>query len=66
MNRNDLTSNLTLSRSEWRAANRKKIEERQAKSKAELQKVLAQAEADRNQYYEQRQKQLDVVKKANR
>ena len=52
--------------SEWRAANRKKIEERQAKSKAELEKVLAQAEVDRKAFYEQRTKQIDVVKKSNR
>lgn len=62
------SANLTESPalSEWRAANRKKIEERQAASKVELDKVLAQAEVDRKNFYDQRTKQIDATKKSNR
>ena len=52
--------------SEWRTANRKKIEERQAASKIELDKVLVQAEVDRKSFYDQRTKQIDATKKSNR
>lgn len=51
---------------EWRAANRKKMEERAAASKAELDKIVAQAEADRTAFYEQRTQTIESAKKSNR
>jgi hypothetical protein len=51
---------------EWRAANRTKMEERAAASKAELDKILAQAEADRTAFYEQRTQTIESAKKSNR
>jgi cytochrome c556 len=62
----DRTLNLLATVSEWRAANRKKIEERQAKSKAELDKIKAQAQTDRDAFYEQRNKTIEACKKSNR
>merc|ERR1711988_1784550 len=62
------TSNLSDSGplAEWRAANRKKLEEREAASKAELETILAKAKEDRDAFYNQRQQTIDATKKANR
>jgi hypothetical protein len=52
--------------SEWRAANRVKMEERAAASKEELNKILAQAQSDRDAFYAQRKQTIEATVKANR
>ena len=42
------------------------MEERAAASKAELEKITAQAKADRDAFYEQRTSTIDATKKSNR
>lgn len=42
------------------------MEERAKASAAELEKIKAQAESDRQAFYEQRTKTIDAAKKANR
>merc|ERR1711924_146487 len=51
---------------EWRAENRKKIEEKAAKSKAALAEIQAKAKSDRDAFYAQRQATIDATKKTNR